>query len=138
MKSWSRLPRMGSRYAEATSAKVLGRRTKHANQLLCPRSVHALIKREPAITIIPRICSDFLGRTSERRPSNVDGWTLPIKRSREKRKGREERKRNERLALISSFEGILWLEEIFEGGGGGAKKQVELIRLFASRETFRE
>lgn len=104
--------------------------------------VHALIKREPAITIIPRICSDFLGRTSERRPSNVDGWmdgwTLPIKRSREKRKGRKERKRNERLALISSFEGILWLEEIFEGGGGGAKKQVELIRLFASRETFRE
>lgn len=68
----------------------------------------------------------------------MDGWTLPIKRSREKRKGRKERKRNERLALISSFEGILWLEEIFEGGGGGAKKQVELIRLFASRETFRE
>lgn len=39
VKSWSRLPRMGSRYAEATSAKVLGRRTKHANQLLCPRSL---------------------------------------------------------------------------------------------------
>lgn len=69
--------------------------------------VHALIKRgEPAITIIPRICSDFLGRTSERRPSNVDGWmdgwTLPIKRFEEKEKRRKKRKerRNDRFDFL--------------------------------------
>lgn len=81
--------------------------------------VHALIKRgEPAITIIPRICSDFLGRTSERRPW-MDGWTLPIKRSREKKKEEKKEKKEETIALISSFEEILWLEEIFEGEGEG-------------------
>lgn len=102
--------------------------------------VHALIKRgEPAITIIPRICSDFLGRTSERRPW-MDGWTLPIKRSREnkKRKKRKER-RNDRFDFLVRGNSLVgrnfWRRG---GGGGGEKKQAELIRLFASRETFRE
>lgn len=61
--------------------------------------VHALIKRgEPAITIIPRICSDFLGRTSERR-GWMDGWTLPIKRSRKKKKEKKKEKKKKKRSL---------------------------------------
>lgn len=67
--------------------------------------VHALIKREPAITIIPRICSDFLGRTSERRPSNVDGWMdgrcrLNDPGKRKKRKKRKKKKRAARFDFL--------------------------------------
>lgn len=64
--------------------------------------VHALIKREPAITIIPRICSDFLGRTSERRPSNVDGWMDGRCRLNDpgKRKKRKKKKRAARFDFL--------------------------------------
>lgn len=49
----------------------------------------------------------------------MDGWTLPIKRSGEKKKEEKKEKKEETIALISSFEEILWLEEIFEGEGEG-------------------
>lgn len=70
-KSWLRLPRMGSRRQRSLDGAP--------SMLINPFAravyrVHALIKREPAITIIPRICSDFLGRTSETTGANVDGW----------------------------------------------------------------
>lgn len=55
-----------------------------------------------------------------------------------KRKKRKKRKKKKRAARFDFLVRGNSLEEIFEGGGGGAKKQVELIRLFASRETFRE
>lgn len=97
--------------------------------------VHALIKREPAITIIPRICSDFLERETSIEREWMDGWTLPIKRSGEKEKRRKERRRKKKkrsARFDSSFEEILWLEEIFKGEGeekaSGAYKIVCLAR----------
>lgn len=83
--------------------------------------VHALIKREPAITIIPRICSDFLGRTSERRPSNVDGWmdgrcrlNDPGKREKEEKK---EKETSGSLWFPRSREFFGWKKFLKEGEG---------------------
>lgn len=93
-KSWLRLPRMGSRRQRSLDGAPSMLINSFARAVY---RVHALIKREPAITIIPRICSDFLGRTSETTGANVDGWigwmdepTLSVKRSRKRRGGKEE------------------------------------------------
>lgn len=61
----------------------------------------------------------------------LDGWTNRRCRLNDRGNGEggERRRRNDRPLSLFSF------EEIFERGG---EKQVELVRLFASRETSRE
>lgn len=68
----------------------------------------------------------------------IDGRCRLNDRGKKKKeeKKEEERKRNDRLALIPRSRKFFgWKKFLKERE---RKKQVELIRLFASRETFRE